>query len=111
MATEVVSVQPKWVGKSMTIWGAVVSAVSIFVPIVKQIATQVGTDIPVEPSDITNVGSAVGTTIQAVGGLAGLLLTWIGRVRAGKNPQPIVTVPTSEPVAVTVEKSPKKPSG
>ena len=67
----------KWWASSMTIWGAVVTALSAVLPVVGPI---VGLNIP--PELIQLLGDQVVLLAQAAGGVAGTILTIHGRVRA-----------------------------
>ena len=69
--------ESKWWAVSMTIWGAVITALSTVLPV---IAPAVGLDIT--PEIVRQAGDHVVDAIQAVGGLAGLVLTVYGRMRA-----------------------------
>ena len=68
---------PKWWGQSMTIWGAVVTALATVVPVVGPV---VGVDITGEV--IRQAGGQAVQVFQAVGGLVGTALTIWGRIRA-----------------------------
>ncbi len=103
--TQVVA-QPKFVLKSMSIWGALVSLVSTAYVVVGPILESTGITVPVTPTDVTTVGQAGGNAIAAVGALAGALLTIWGRFRAGRTAQPVSMVPAAPPVTVTVVKPP-----
>ena len=67
----------KWWASSMTIWGAVVTALSAVLPVVGPI---VGLNI--SPELIQLLGDQVVLLSQAAGGVAGTILTIYGRVRA-----------------------------
>lgn len=69
--------ETKWWGSSLTIWGAVVTAVSTVAPAV---LFAFGLDVP--GSLIEQLGNDVTIAVQAVGGLVGTLMTIAGRVRA-----------------------------
>jgi hypothetical protein len=71
------SVPAKWWGTSMTIWGAVVTALTTVLPVVGPL---LGLNIP--PELIHQIGDQVVLVVQAIGGLAGTTLTLYGRVRA-----------------------------
>jgi uncharacterized protein (TIGR02594 family) len=69
--------QPKWWARSLTIWGAIITAVSTVLPLIG----------PLLGLDITGVavqqfGEQVSQLIQALGGIAGTIMTVYGRVRA-----------------------------
>jgi hypothetical protein len=67
----------KWWASSMTIWGAVVTALSTVLPVVGPV---LGLNVP--PELIHQLGDQVVVLAQAVGGVAGTILTIYGRVRA-----------------------------
>ena len=64
---------PKWWGSSMTIWGAAITALSIIGP-------AIGVDVT--PDIVRQAGEQVVAIVQAIGGLAGTLMTIYGRMRA-----------------------------
>jgi hypothetical protein len=67
----------KWWASSMTIWGAVITALSTVLPIVGPL---VGLNIP--PELIHQLGDQAVILAQAAGGVAGTILTIYGRARA-----------------------------
>jgi hypothetical protein len=67
----------KWWASSMTIWGAVVTALSTVLPVIGPV---LGLNIP--PELIHQLGDQVVVLAQAVGGVAGTILTIYGRARA-----------------------------
>jgi hypothetical protein len=67
----------KWWGHSMTIWGAVITTLSTVLP---AIGPLLGLDIT--PELARQLGDHVVLAVQAVGGLAGTILTIYGRARA-----------------------------
>lgn len=69
--------EPKWWGQSMTIWGALMTAVATVLP---AIGPALGIDIT--PELVREAGSQIVAVAQAVAGLLGTLLTIYGRVRA-----------------------------
>lgn len=72
------SSQPgKWWGESLTIWGALLTAVTTVAP---AIFAAFGIDMPAEL--LRTLGRDVATVIQAVGGLIGTVMTILGRIRA-----------------------------
>ena len=82
----------KWWGASLTIWGAVMTALSTVLPVVGPL---VGLDIP--PELIHQLGDEVILLAQAVAGLSGTILTIYGRARATtalrrRRPEPSVRV-------------------
>lgn len=68
---------PKWWGQSLTIWGAVLTAVTTVAP---AIFASMGIDMPVDL--VRRLGADVVTAIQALAGLAGTIMTIAGRIRA-----------------------------
>jgi lysozyme family protein len=67
----------KWWGHSMTIWGAAITTLSTVLPTVGPLF---GLDIT--PDVVRQLGDQVVQAAQALGGLAGTILTIYGRVRA-----------------------------
>jgi lysozyme family protein len=76
-ATAPAPVPAKWWGASMTIWGAVVTALATVLPAVGPLA---GLDITADL--VQQLGAEAVAVAQAAGGLAGTILTIYGRVRA-----------------------------
>jgi hypothetical protein len=68
---------PKWWAHSLTVWGAIVTALSTVVPILGPL---LGFTIP--PDLIRQLGDNVVVFGQAACGLAGTLMTIYGRIRA-----------------------------
>jgi hypothetical protein len=67
----------KWWGQSMTVWGALITALSTVLPVLGPL---LGLDIT---SDLVHqLGGQVVAVVQAVGGLAGTVLAIYGRTRA-----------------------------
>ena len=77
--TEPAPVAPpaKWWGESMTIWGALLTAVTTVAP---AILSAFGIEISAEI--LQKLGSQTAVAVQALIGLAGTLLTIFGRLRA-----------------------------
>ncbi len=67
----------KWWGHSLTIRGALVSAASAALPVVGAI---VGIDL--NGDTVRQLGEQTVAVVQAVGGLAGMVMTIAGRTRA-----------------------------
>ena len=67
----------KWWGGSLTIWGALLTAVTTVAP---ALFAALGIDLPIDL--IQRLGSDVVTLVQAIGGLVGTILTIVGRLRA-----------------------------
>lgn len=70
-------IEPKWWGKSMTIWGAIVSALATIAP---ALGPLIGVDISGEI--VRHAGGQAAIALQALAGLVGTLLTIRGRLRA-----------------------------
>lgn len=69
--------EAKWWGQSMTIWGVVVTALSTVVP---TLGPLIGVDLPGDL--VRDAGSQVVTAVQAIGGLIGVVMSIVGRLRA-----------------------------
>jgi uncharacterized protein (TIGR02594 family) len=69
----------KWWGSSVTIWGALLTALSTVLPALGPI---IGIDVTADL--VQEVGGHLVETVQAVGGLIGTLMTIYGRVRASQ---------------------------
>lgn len=67
----------KWWGQSMTVWGALITAVSTVLPALGPV---IGIDIT--PELVKEAGTHIIAVTQAVAGLAGTLMTIYGRARA-----------------------------
>lgn len=67
----------KWWASSVTLWGAVATAISTVLPVV---APLLGLNLP--PELAQQLGDQVIVLAQAAGGVAGTILTIYGRVRA-----------------------------
>jgi uncharacterized protein (TIGR02594 family) len=67
----------KWWGQSMTVWGAVITALSTVLPVMGPL---VGLDLSADL--IRQLGDEVVRTAQALGGLIGIIMTIYGRSRA-----------------------------
>jgi uncharacterized protein (TIGR02594 family) len=72
-------------GQSLTIWGALITAVSTVVPV---LGPAIGLDLT--PDLVRQAGEQVVTIVQAVGGLVGTLMTIYGRARANQVLSPKV---------------------
>lgn len=68
---------PKWWGRSMTIWGAIITAAATVLPVVGPII-----GIEISADFIRQFGDEAVKVAQAIAGLAGTLLTIYGRARA-----------------------------
>lgn len=101
--------KPKWIGKSMTIWGSIIAIAATAYQTIGPIADAVGVTVPVTPEDIQAAGNAGELAITGIGAVAGLVLTWWGRWRAGKNVQPVAMLPNAESTIVTVTTPPAIP--
>lgn len=69
---------PKWWGRSLTIWGTVITAFSTVLPV---LAPALGLDIT--PELVRQLGDSVLMFAQALGGLVGTVMAVWGRIRAG----------------------------
>jgi lysozyme family protein len=67
----------KWWGQSMTIWGALLTAMSTVLPLLGPI---LGLDLT--PELVQRLGQDIVVLVQALGGLIGTILTILGRMRA-----------------------------
>ncbi len=67
----------KWWGHSMTIWGVIVTTLSTVLPTLGPV---IGIDVT--PDLVENAGQQLVTTVQAISGLIGTLMTIYGRARA-----------------------------
>ena len=70
----------KWWGQSMTIWGALLTALSTVVPV---IGPAIGLDLT--PDLVREAGEQLVSVVQAIGGLVGTLMTIYGRARANQT--------------------------
>lgn len=77
MQTDIPGAPPKWWGQSMTIWGALITALATVAPAVGPV---IGVDITGEV--IRQAGGQAAQAFQAVAGLVGTVLTIWGRFRA-----------------------------
>ena len=69
----------KWWGNSVTIWGALITALSTVLPALGPV---IGIDITGDL--VRDAGEQIVQTVQAVGGLIGTVVTIYGRVRASQ---------------------------
>lgn len=67
----------KWWGHSITIWGVAVTTLTAVLPLV---ARAFGVDLPAQL--VQDLGAQLTAFVQAFAGLAGVIITVIGRVRA-----------------------------
>jgi hypothetical protein len=67
----------KWWAHSLTIWGALITGISAVLPTV---APLIGLDI--KPEVVRQLGDQAVLAVQALGGVAGTILTIYGRMRA-----------------------------
>jgi len=67
----------KWIGKSLTVWGVIVTVASTLSPVFGPI---LGWDI--SPTDIQAAGASITDMLSAIGFGIGSLMTIIGRMRA-----------------------------
>lgn len=68
---------PKWWGRSLTVWGAFVTAAAAIVP---ALGPLVGVDVSSEA--VRQIGADIGGIVQALAGTIGTLMTLYGRARA-----------------------------
>ena len=78
-AIETQATPAKWWGHSMTIWGAAITALSTVLPVV---GPAIGIDVT--PEIVRQAGEQSIAIVQAIGGLAGTILTIYGRTRAAR---------------------------
>jgi uncharacterized protein (TIGR02594 family) len=67
----------KWWGRSMTIWGALITAASTVLPLIGPLF-----GLELSPEIVRQIGEQTVTVVQAIGGLIGTLMTVVGRTRA-----------------------------
>ncbi len=77
VATAPQTTEPKWWGHSMTIWGTIITALSTVLPAVGPL---IGLDITADM--VRELGQSLTQLIQALGGIVGIVLTILGRLRA-----------------------------
>lgn len=70
---------PKWWGESMTVWGAMLTALTTVLPVIGPL---IGLNITGEL--IAALGEHVLQAVQALGGLVGIVMTVLGRARASQ---------------------------
>jgi hypothetical protein len=109
MTTKVVVSQPKFVLKSMSIWGAIMQVISMGVAVVGPIADATGYSNPVQPGDIETIGNTGMAVIGGLGTLIGAFFGIWGRFRAGKSVQPVSIIPNAAPVMIEVVQPPAIP--
>lgn len=71
--------EAKWWGSSVTIWGALITALSTVLP---ALGPAIGIDITGDL--VRELGSQIVTLVQAIGGLIGTAMTIYGRMRASQ---------------------------
>ena len=81
------AVPTKWWGESITVWGALITAVSTVLPVIGPL---IGIDIT--PELVKLMGTQLLGVVQAVSGLLGTVMTLYGRARAT---QPLERRPVS----------------
>lgn len=104
--TTSVVAQPKWIGKSTSVWGALIALAAVAYQTVGPLADAVGVTVPVTGEDIQEASKVGSNIITALGGAVGFGLTLWGRWKAGKNPQPVTFAPNAAPMIVNVAKPP-----
>lgn len=70
---------PKWWGASMTMWGAIITGIATVLPTVAPLA---GVDISRDLAQ--QLGDEAVRVVQGAAGVAGLVLTIYGRLRAAQ---------------------------
>lgn len=108
MAT--VLAKPKWIGKSLSVWGAIIAMAATAFQVIGPIADAVGVTVPVTPQDVQEASHTGELVITAVGAVVGLVLTVVGRIRAGNNVQPVSMLPAAESKIVSVVTPPASSS-
>ena len=82
------ALEPKWWGRSLTIWGAVVAGLAAVLPV---LSPAIG--VEVTPDAVHTAADQIAAVVQAATGLAGTLIAIYGRVRATQPlQQRLVTV-------------------
>jgi hypothetical protein len=76
-APETISPAPKWWGRSLTIWGAIVTALSTVLPLLGP-----AFGFSITPELVQQLGDNVVVLAQALGGVAGTVMAIWGRIRA-----------------------------
>lgn len=71
------TVPAKWWGESLTVWGAIITALSTVLPALGPV-----TGIDLTPEMIKDAGTHIVALVQAAAGLLGTVMTIYGRVRA-----------------------------
>ena len=69
----------KWWGHSMTIWGVILTSLTTVLPL---LARAIGIDLPTQ--DVADLGTQLMTLFQAIGSIAGIVVTICGRARANR---------------------------
>lgn len=105
----IVTAQPKWIGSSMTIWGSLIAVAATAYQVLGPILDAVGVTVPITQQDIQDAGNVGGNVITAVAAAAGLVFTWWGRIRSGRNVQPVSILPNAPKEIVTVATPPAVP--
>lgn len=103
--------QPKWIAKSTTFWGALISFATVGLSTVGPILDAVGVTIPVTPADIEAASNTGTLAIQAAGAVVGLFATIFGRWKAGKTAQPVSMLPNAPATTLEVAKPPSGVTG
>lgn len=78
-STPTASNDRKWWGHSVTIWGTIITMLSVVVPAVAPV-----TGVDISGDMVRDAGEQTVDAIQAVGALVGTLLTIFGRIRASQ---------------------------
>lgn len=69
--------EPKWWGHSLTVWGAIVTAMAAILPALGPLL-----GIEITGDMVRQLGTDVGAIAQAIAGVIGTLMTLAGRARA-----------------------------
>lgn len=109
MPTTTVVAQPKFVLKSMSIWGAIVSVFSMGLQVGGPILDAIGVTSPVQPGDVQVVSDAGSQIISGIGTAIGAALVVWGRFRAGRTAQPVSMTVNANPLTVEVARPPAIP--
>lgn len=77
----------KWIGRSMTIWGMIITVTSTAGPV---LAPLIGGEV--NPGEIAELGTTGTAWLNATGAFVGSILTVVGRFRAKT---PVTILPTA----------------
>lgn len=71
----------KWYARSLTMWGAAVTSVSVVIPAVNPLL-QLMFGFEIEPGWLTELDAHIKNILSALGGIGGLIMIVVGRIRA-----------------------------